>query len=244
MFGNLLIIGRSKEKCIEYKEINSKLCQIVLQAQDIEVQHNIISINCISGNKNKLTSYESKNKPTSLDRVCINLHQPCRRTIETDSSNKMVSINRDIQRLDRIFSPFDVDMFLISEQAIIRNQRSDTLWVAMEQSLLLPPVNSNITYHTKRISKKSNNDNNNANVEASEIMPDPKSVKYPLLKNKSSNTISVKRRSRYYLTQKDFMIWRHDIGIAGEITAPDIINYLSKIFIEKKLKQSTTKAYK
>ncbi|PVU86665.1 hypothetical protein BB561_006606, partial [Smittium simulii] len=50
--------------------------------------------------------------------------------------------------------------------------------------------------------------------------------------------------TKYYSTQKDFIDWRHNIGISGEITAPDIINYFSRIFIEKKLKQSTIKSYK
>ncbi|PVU93117.1 hypothetical protein BB561_003458 [Smittium simulii] len=60
----------------------------------------------------------------------------------------------------------------------------------------------------------------------------------------TSNTRSVKRKSRYYTTQKDFMDWRHSLSISGEIIAPDIINCFSMIFVGKKLKHSTIRAYK
>ncbi|PVU90089.1 hypothetical protein BB561_005030 [Smittium simulii] len=210
--------------------------------------------------------------------LCTNVHQPGRRAIKNDSSNGMVSINRDIQETEQNIWPIRRGsvcnkteqeaaqiLQLVPGQSISRSQRTELLLFAMGQPLLLSPVESNTTDPTEDSTGKDNYDNNYANVEVCDLRQISTTQKQILvadgMENQrrtlqqegltdlaldliTANTRSVKRRSRYYTTQKEFIDWRHGLGISGDITEPDIINYLSKIFIERKSKQSTIKAYK
>ncbi|OMJ15319.1 hypothetical protein AYI70_g7346, partial [Smittium culicis] len=59
-----------------------------------------------------------------------------------------------------------------------------------------------------------------------------------------SNERRVRRRSRYSSVQQRFLDWRISKEITGEISAPQIINYLAEIYTVDKLKVGSIKAYK
>ncbi|PVU93748.1 hypothetical protein BB561_003065 [Smittium simulii] len=59
-----------------------------------------------------------------------------------------------------------------------------------------------------------------------------------------SNKRRVRRRSRYSSIQQRFLDWRILNKITTDISAPQIINYLSELFIREKLKVGTMKTYK
>ncbi|PVU91005.1 hypothetical protein BB561_004608 [Smittium simulii] len=59
-----------------------------------------------------------------------------------------------------------------------------------------------------------------------------------------SNKRRVRRRSRYSSIQQRFLDWRILNKITTDISAPQIINYLSELFIMEKLKVGTIKTYK
>ncbi|PVU92127.1 hypothetical protein BB561_004013 [Smittium simulii] len=99
------------------------------------------------------------------------------RAIKTDSSNGMVSINRDIQETEKNIWPIRRGSFcnkeeqeaiqilkLVPGQSISRSQRTESLLAAIKQLLMLSPVKSNTTDPTESSTGEDNNNKNNANV--------------------------------------------------------------------------------
>ncbi|PVU95737.1 hypothetical protein BB561_001651 [Smittium simulii] len=104
-----------------------------------------------------------RDKYTSSDVLCTNVHQPGRRAIKANSSNGMVSSNRDIQETEQNIWPIRRGS-LVPGQSISRNQRTEPLLVAMGQPLMLSPVESNTTEPTEGSTGKYNYANNYANI--------------------------------------------------------------------------------
>ncbi|PVU86258.1 hypothetical protein BB561_006765 [Smittium simulii] len=100
-----------------------------------------------------------KNKHTPLDEVYTNVYQSCQCTIEADSSNGMVSINKYFKKLNKIFGPFDVNLFATRQNKKLSKYYS---WYQDSQS---SPVKYNTTDPTEGSTGKDNYDNNYANVE-------------------------------------------------------------------------------
>ncbi|PVU89322.1 hypothetical protein BB561_005420 [Smittium simulii] len=182
-------------------------------------------------------------------------------TIETDSLKKIVLSTETFKRLCRIFGSFDVDLFATKLNRKLSKYYSCPYYC---------PVKTNPTDPTENSTDKNNNNNANvkdcnlvsesgenqdirANTNTEQILVadgmgnERRTCHYSILQNEDLADLSldlITVNTRYYSTQKDLIDWRHNIGISGDITAPDIIDYLSNIFIKRKLKQSTIKAYK
>ncbi|PVZ96927.1 hypothetical protein BB558_007146, partial [Smittium angustum] len=58
------------------------------------------------------------------------------------------------------------------------------------------------------------------------------------------NDRSIKRRSRYYTTQRQFLDWRIANNSPNPISADQIVNYLAEIYVKRKLSPNSIKSYK
>ncbi|PVU89790.1 hypothetical protein BB561_005162 [Smittium simulii] len=211
-----------------------------------------------------------KDKHMFSDVLCTNVHQPGRRAIKTNSSNGMVSFNRDIQETEQNIWPYDVDLFATKQNKKLSKYYS---WYQDSQSVganapshswlqwnapTVVPLSSNylLIANLKRLFKsstgKNNYDNNYDNVKVCNLVSNSgknqnsrahtntgvRDYARPIKRQISStqeqilvadgienqrrtlqqegltdlnldlitaNTRSVKRRSRYYTTQKEFI---------------------------------------
>ncbi|PVU90899.1 hypothetical protein BB561_004666 [Smittium simulii] len=153
-----------------------------------EIWGNYLSQITRSLRKTVVSLYRDKHTPSDV--LCTNVHQPGRRAIKTNSSNGMVSINRDIQKTEQDIWPIRRGsvcnkteqeavqiLQLVPGQSISRNQRTESLLVAMEQPLLLSPVESNTTDPTEGSTGKDNYDNNYANVEVCDLVSNSEKIR-------------------------------------------------------------------
>ncbi|PVV02953.1 hypothetical protein BB560_002580 [Smittium megazygosporum] len=59
-----------------------------------------------------------------------------------------------------------------------------------------------------------------------------------------SNKRRIRRRTRYISIQQRFLDWRDLSNIVGPITTPQIVNFLSSLYVKEKLNKSTILSYK
>ncbi|PVU89418.1 hypothetical protein BB561_005366 [Smittium simulii] len=99
-----------------------------------------------------------ENKHTLPDVLCTNVNQPGRRAIKTDSSNKMVSINRDIKETEQ-------NIWLIKRGFVCNKTEQEDV-----QKLQLSPVEYNTTDPTESSTGKDKYSSNYSNVEVCNLV--------------------------------------------------------------------------
>ncbi|PVU94572.1 hypothetical protein BB559_002962 [Furculomyces boomerangus] len=122
--------------------------------------------------------------------------------------------------------------------------------VSRSDTIVDPPTNNPAIINSNTRSKK----RKIAIVDKQSLVSDSLEDQRSILKNQglSEQAIAVitgndrakRRKSRYYGIQRDFLDWRNSNKLPNPITGPQIINFLSKIYTERKLKPSSIKSYK
>ncbi|PVV00297.1 hypothetical protein BB560_005327, partial [Smittium megazygosporum] len=178
--------------------------------------------------------------------------KPCRRTKQVNGSDRMVTFETNIPETRKNLWATRCGSVCVSskqtgQQLLQLVQRSEssgnecftTKLVPVEKSILLPPMES----YSRGCSQDL------INLSILQPLPLPATSVTEGLENYAidlilSNKRRIRRRTRYISIQQRFLDWRDLSNIVGPITTPQIVNFLSSLYVKEKLNKSTILSYK
>ncbi|OMJ21763.1 hypothetical protein AYI70_g3276 [Smittium culicis] len=197
--------------------------------------------------------------------------EPRRRPEQTDCTNRMVVIPRDIRNTERTsWSPRRGSVCFPPEQeggSLLQlvpgpqgcgSELTSAQLVGLDQHTLLPTLELNSTGSSETTQGENSYDSRNYFVEISHLVSGSEDiVDMPTVSTSRndglgthafycilSNERRVKRRSRHNSIQQRFLDWRISYEITTPISAAQIRNYLAELYSKEKRKVGTIRVYK
>ncbi|PVU88465.1 hypothetical protein BB561_005843 [Smittium simulii] len=218
----------------QQKEVNNDSITIILKLMILTVSPNKIqdlrqeATRLLNIRRHMGILHQNKHQLTGV--IYSNIYESSRCTVKTNCTYRKITT-------------------AVKRHASNRNKRTPALLIEMETTNIIEYNNSSLDFdnmvsNTGQASKiRDKQDMTFNNVENQRSILQKKDLSDIAINLTTSNARIVKRRFRNYTIQKGFICWRSDNNRYNKITAPDIINYLSKILLERNLKNLSIKAH-